>query len=627
MSTARSKDLTVVDGDLIVESGSLITMNGDLHIKSPAAMYTAEEDSHQDHQAMFEGDGTIIFSEYDDPFHPLLRYYYLAGEIRVDVLNCVKVSLVFNQLGPDDANDIIYNQISVYGDSSEVYLSGNRGGRITVNAGTSTILENDVAVLKAYGDGNTIEGNRAAAMEFSGKDNTIKNNHVTMQPVMQAGSPYNAGPGIFLYGDSESTGNLITNNTILCKYTVRHNQEAMYIDANQNDIVKNVIGETGNTDYYGGGLLISGYGNNVVENDIVDVRDFGIKLIYDADLNVIADNSIVDSSTGILIIEGHENHIYGNRISGNAAAGISMKLENYEYSNGIHDNYIYKNHISGSTDGIRMVHEGIEKNQIYWNIITENSGYGIEIPMGNLENTIYGNRFSFNTLGNGVDNGNDNSWFTPDKGGNYWDDYTGSDLNLDGFGDTPYPVPGTAGASDDKPLMGDQGDISVSPMSLAYDTHVISKLTPRPPVEKTVTITNQGNVDLAIFGIQLEGPDSVHFELKNNPCEGKDIAPGGSCVTTVTYDPFSPGNHMADLVIISTDPNQDVVRVTINGEAVLPLPGDVNGNGSYDLADALIILQVLVGMDPDIVKFGETGDGSSLTLSDVLNIFRQISAQ
>ncbi len=260
------EDLTVEDGDLIVESGSLITMNGLLRIKSPAVMYTAEEDSSLDHQAMFEGDGTIIFEGYNDPFRPLLRYYYLADEVRVDVLDCVKVALVFNQLGPDDANDIIYNQINVYGDSSEVYLAGNRGGRISVNADASTILENNVAVLRAYGDGNTIEGNHAAAMEFSGKDNTIKNNHITMQPVMQAGSSYNAGRGIFLYGDSQSTGNLITNNTILCKYTVRHNQEAIYIDANQNDIVKNVIGEADNTDYYGGGLFISGYGNNVVGN-------------------------------------------------------------------------------------------------------------------------------------------------------------------------------------------------------------------------------------------------------------------------------------------------------------------------------------------------------------------------
>ena len=623
------ENLTVEDGDLIVESGSVITMNGLLRIKSPATMYTAEEYPGLEHQAMFEGDGTIIFEGYDDPFHPLLRYYYLADEVRVDVLDCTKVSLVFNQLGSDDTNDIIYNQIYVYGNSSEVYLAGNRGGRITVNAGTSEILENDVAVLNAYGDGNTIEENRAAAMEVSGKDNTIRNNRITMQPVMQAGSPFNAGRGIFLYGGSESTGNLITNNTILCKYTVRHNQEAMYIDAAQNDIVKNVIGEADHTDYYGGGLLISGYGNNVRDNDIVGVRYFGIKLLYDADMNVIADNSIVDSSTGILIIEGNENHIYGNRISNNATAGISMELENYEYSNGIHDNHIYKNSISGGTDGIRMVHEGIEKNRIYQNIIEENSGYGIVIPWGNIENTIYGNRFSLNTLGHGIDDGNDNAWHTQDTGGNYWDDYIGTDLNQDGFGDTPYPVPGTAGESDLKPLMVDQGAISVSPMSVTYDTHVVSKLTPRPPAEKTVTVSNQGTMELSIFGIQLEGADSVHFELSNDPCAGQDIAPGGSCVTTVAYDPFSAGNHVAELVIISTDPARDVVRVTLSGEAVLPLPGDVNGNGIYDLADALIILQILAGMEPEpaVVTFGETDDGTQLMLSGALYILRQISAQ
>jgi hypothetical protein len=67
------------------------------------------------------------------------------------------------------------------------------------------------------------------------------------------------------------------------------------------------------------------------------------------------------------------------------------------------------------------------------------------------ENTIFRNNFILNAQ-NARDNG-DNIWDGEYPfGGNYWDDYNGTDSNSDGIGDTPYNISGDSN-QDHYPLM------------------------------------------------------------------------------------------------------------------------------------------------------------------------------
>ncbi|MCX6661781.1 MAG: right-handed parallel beta-helix repeat-containing protein [Euryarchaeota archaeon] len=95
-------------------------------------------------------------------------------------------------------------------------------------------------------------------------------------------------------------------------------------------------------------------------------------------------------------------------------------------------------------------------NTIFNNSIEDNNYYGIYIVEG-YNNTIYHNNIvgntyqAFDALANSIWDGG-----YPD-GGNYWDDYEGTDANEDGMGDIPYP---TGNSSTDRyPLIHPYGSI------------------------------------------------------------------------------------------------------------------------------------------------------------------------
>jgi parallel beta-helix repeat protein len=121
-------------------------------------------------------------------------------------------------------------------------------------------------------------------------------------------------------------------------------------------------------------------------------------------------------------------------------------------NNVIQDNIITNNNKSGIY--LLSAFSSVRSNIISNNTITNNT-IGIKLEGSNtLSNMIYHNTFTMNRL-NAYDVGGNNQWYKSIlQQGNYWDDYTGSDSNNDGVGDSPYIISGKIPASQDLyPLM------------------------------------------------------------------------------------------------------------------------------------------------------------------------------
>ncbi len=110
---------------------------------------------------------------------------------------------------------------------------------------------------------------------------------------------------------------------------------------------------------------------------------------------------------------------------------------------------------------------------------------------------------------------------------------------------------------------------------------------------ETVTITNEGDLDLGINSVSVSGADAIDFTV-NNSCT--TLAGGESCTVDVTFAPSTDGARSAQLDIASTDEDEANVAVALSGTGELePTPEiDVTSDGT----------------DFSAVNIGETANGT-----------------
>jgi nitrous oxidase accessory protein NosD len=178
--------------------------------------------------------------------------------------------------------------------------------------------------------------------------------------------------------------------------------------------------------------------------------------------NVIARCRFGSNDQAILFFESFSgpirdnlsNQIENNVFEDNFGCGIL-----FEHTVDVHHNstVVQGNRMSINDLGMSMIMS--QSNEISYNSIESNSGLGISLEMclgGGDSNVFHHNNFVSNhggqvqasDIGGGVD-----YWYeSTGEEGNYWSDYTGSDDDGDGIGDTPYYIEG--GESQDLyPLM------------------------------------------------------------------------------------------------------------------------------------------------------------------------------
>jgi parallel beta-helix repeat protein len=355
-----------------------------------------------------------------------------------------------------------YVNISGFTINNSGSIPGDCGLSITIfsdycNISDSRFL-NNLYGIRLYSNRNLIWNNNISSNTENGlylsnsSGNTIKDNDILS----------NTDTGIYL---SSSDGNLINGNAIINNNygiatwesvgnnivgnNLTSNSEAgilLQTNSDGNKVMGNIVFNNG----AGVSLLISN-GNNITGNNASFNIEMGIALQSSNGNNITDNDALLNGANGFHIQNSIGNNITGNIISNNNGDGFYLYFSN---ENNIKNNtatlninrgfQIYdsdNNNISNNT-----VSSNNEIDMYLWtsndNIITQNiissSNYGFYLSLS-LNNRIYHNNIIDNT-NQAYDNSN-NQWDDGyPSGGNYWSDYTGTDGDGDGIGDSPYII-------------------------------------------------------------------------------------------------------------------------------------------------------------------------------------------
>jgi parallel beta-helix repeat protein len=312
-----------------------------------------------------------------------------------------------------------YNNIS----QNIISSNGNDGLKL-LNSSSNNVIA-----------GNTITMNNDDGIQFSDSpQNTISGNTIS----------HNSDAGIYLLN---SLATMITGNTVM------NNRQGLETDSSNSNHVE---GNTFNNNVLYG-ISLSSSQNSIFERNVINSNFDGV-YAYQSLGNVFFGNEIQGNSEyGVWLDYSSNCTLSLNNITGNTQAGVYVR-----YSPGT---IISDNTVSNSNGGISVA--GSSNNFILGNTIANNNN-GLALAFSSTNNHVYHNNFLNNTQ---QASSTSVVIWTNGLEGNYWSDYAGSDLNLNGIGDSPYA---TGAGNDLFPLMGMFHTFSTS---LGYNVNVISNST------------------------------------------------------------------------------------------------------------------------------------------------------
>jgi parallel beta-helix repeat protein len=313
----------------------------------------------------------------------------------------------------------------VTGDNATYTFTGNITGYITI-ARNNIVIDGADYTLEGAGD------QEDTGILLSGITNvTVRNTRIVN---------YQVGVWVFAY----SSNNTVTENTFVDNDFAIELSVSSYNTVSENVLTDNDNGiwlDTANG--YGG---VSSHYNLISGNNITLSFYDAIALANGASNNTIIGNNAVNNQYAITI----GNLCSDNIVSGNfvdmTESGWGIRIEYHGYRN-----IISGNNIRNTGYGFyfyRASYNNISGNNV---VDSANGVYFYQSP----DNKFWHNNFKDNTQQIDSD-GYANVWDDGyPSGGNYWSDYSGSDANGDGIGDSPYTI--DANNTDNYPLMVEYG--------------------------------------------------------------------------------------------------------------------------------------------------------------------------
>ena len=88
-----------------------------------------------------------------------------------------------------------------------------------------------------------------------------------------------------------------------------------------------------------------------------------------------------------------------------------------------------------------------------------------------------------------------------------------------------------------------------------------------------VNFNNDGNLDLNITSMTMDGADAGDFEFFDNCVAASPIAPGDFCVLPINFKPTTVGNKSATMTVVSNDPDESPLVIPVTGTASVDTDG------------------------------------------------------
>jgi Bacterial Ig-like domain (group 3) len=184
------------------------------------------------------------------------------------------------------------------------------------------------------------------------------------------------------------------------------------------------------------------------------------------------------------------------------------------------------------------------------------------------------------------------------------------------------------------------GIASLNPTSVNFSSQPIGV----PSMGIPVLLTNIGDANLSIAGVQVSGDNATDFQTSGNTCAGASLIPGASCVVNVKFNPNATGTRTASLIFTdnsngiagSTQPISLVGSSMSNSSAnftAKPIAGGTTlwfaseltwAKGPHDLMNVFMDMTnhpVRIFVTNGSIKFTANGTSYSIPVPDALITF------